>query len=300
MTQQIAHRVFYIKYTKEIYAQLIFGTIPQEIIYNKQYYGNCQAILEDRFDPVQINNGWHCKIIGTKFNKDIVHKITDTRAIFDINKLITIVPMSFLLYLEKYYFNELISKGKCWFGLKKGYYTIACSQNNYLLNPINFILGEWAMVFSIVDLFFYDQFEQEYEFILKGQLANNVFILGDSILRKFQMVFDKDNKQIGFYSKTNVIRTCTILLPIVNIDINDDNNNIKLITQFIQNPINVKETRALIHNTLVVSLCISLLITVLFCLCLIIFRNYRRKAMKSKSYNDSFYQSTNNERIIVQ
>lgn len=293
LNQQITHRVFHIKYEKEIDAQLTFGLIPREIIDNKQYYGNCQALIRDRFNPEQVNNGWHCTIegffFGTRYSKDVVHGITDTRVIFDINKMNTIVPMSFLLYLEKHYFNSLISEGKCRFGLKNALYTITCVKNDYELKHINFILGEWAIQLSLRDLLSYDQFAHEYEFILKGKLANNLFTFGDSLLRKYQMVFDKDNKEIGFYSKTNVLYVGNSTFPI-NQDI--------IFSQLTQDIVPVKDKKmnwSWIKTKNFLTLSVAFGVIAICFACLVLFRHYRRKATR----DNSFYQAINDKGPIM-
>ncbi len=202
----INKKVFSIYY-KENKGKLLLGRIPNEINNDNKNFGFCN--IENNFkNDFGI---WFCQIKGIilgKTMKDIIIDFEDNnnnKIRFDYNLNKTLFPINYILKIEQVYFHNLIESGDCNFGVKKNYFTFTCSENNYNeLTDLTLLLNNNIGLFiSKNDLFIYDEIDKEYEFIFYSKDGVNDFSLGSDLLKKYYMVFNMDDNQIGFYNNQN-------------------------------------------------------------------------------------------------
>lgn len=178
-----------------------FGKLPDFAVVNYKQYGNC-AVNE-------LSEKWQCSakgfILSNSYVEEGVESLDNKMITFDYGIEKSYVPLSFLLYLEHVYFKDLIKANECTFGFKGDHYAFSCMKNSYSLKPISFIFGDWMFMINSENMFTLDEAEGDYEFRLIAYDDKNEFIFGRNILKYFTMVFDKTNKQVGFYSGDSVI-----------------------------------------------------------------------------------------------
>ena len=201
----INKKVFSIYY-KENKGKLLLGRIPNEINNDNKNFGFCN--IENNFkNDFGI---WFCQIKGLILGKTMKDTIIDfednnNKIRFDYNLNKTLFPINYILKIEQIYFHNLIEKGDCNFGVKKNYFTFTCSENNYNeLTDLTLLLNNNIGLFiSKNDLFIYDEIDKEYEFIFYSKDGVKDFSLGSDLLKKYYMVFNMDDNQIGFYNNQN-------------------------------------------------------------------------------------------------
>lgn len=161
-----------------------------------------------------------------KKNEQRKIELNEKIAKFNINKGVIIGTEEFRNFIENYYFNTLINKKICEKNIisskedEKKYILFSCKENemkdvnsesfgvkssSYIeaFPNIEFSLKDpnytfkliWEDLFRIIDgkIYFLIVFEND------NKNNNNEWIMGQPFLRKYQLIFDMDKKEIGFY-----------------------------------------------------------------------------------------------------
>ncbi len=208
---QIDKKVFSIYFDQSNNGFLLLGKTTNEIT-DKKNYGLCK--IDTNFNN---NFGhWYCKIKGLLLGKNIVNdqiiNFTDennNKIKFDFKQIKTFFPIIYILKLEQIYFNKLINEGNCNFGIKNNIFTFTCLENKYNeLSDLTLVINDdFGLYISKEDLFIYDEEDKEYEFIFYAKDGINEFILGSHIMKKYSMIFNIDDNQVGMYnSKGKIIK----------------------------------------------------------------------------------------------
>lgn len=262
--------------------KILFGSLPELAITDYNNYARCNTLSNDET--------WQCNLRGilTLNLEEIKSNRIPEGAIKELSAPITfelayqksLVPLSLLLYLEKLYFHNLIENNDCTLGFKNEFFYIHCAKNEYEdLKDFSFILDDWQIVLSGEDLFVYNEEEEDFEFVLYSKLGSNEYIMGKNILRKFQVVFDKSNKNVGFYSsdKVNYIGKQSPQAP------ENYNKDLPII-----DPVNPGKSSSGITRFFTF---LGILFLVFLCLLLgfLVFRYFRRKRFPDKSF---YYKAT--------
>ena len=207
----IQHKVITIEFKKNS-GQFTIGKLPKEAVNDYNNYGTCDLTPENKADDSN-KRAWYCNvngiIIGKNKKTDIVYDFATKKAKFDLTVSRTIVPIAYLLRLEREYFTKQIESGECNFGFKSvgtGYYAFTCESDNYDLSDITIMFDKWGINIPQDQLFTYDSVDKEYEFVLYGKDGYDGFAIGTNIMKNYIMVFDESNQNIGFYSQTNLVK----------------------------------------------------------------------------------------------
>ena len=202
----IPHKVFSQKYFTQQKGQLTIGEIPKHIVKDYTHYGRCAALDKIIDGKRYKNNNWECKIDYIYYGNDENNKISmpgnvEQRMSFLSYRKRSFVPLEIFDQFSKNYFKKEMKSGKCTVKHELRYSFYECDDDTVTQN-ITFVFGDWEFMVDSKDLFMKKKEGNKKEFILYHKDNFEVFLLGRSILKGFEMVYDYANKQIGFYHDT--------------------------------------------------------------------------------------------------
>ena len=204
----IPHKVFSQKYFTERKGQLTIGEIPKYIVKDYTHYGRCSALDKIVDGKKYKNNNWECKIDLIYFGNDEKNIISipgnndnEQRMSFLSYRKRSFVPLDIFEQIGKTYLKKEIKDNKCIVKHELRYSFYECDENINIQN-ITFVFGDWEFMVDSKDLFVKKKEGDKKELILYHKDNFEVFLLGRSILKGFEMVYDYANKQIGFYHES--------------------------------------------------------------------------------------------------
>ena len=229
----ISHKVFTQKYTDNYNGHITFGEIPKYIVEDYTHYGRCHALNKIKGKKEYKNNNWECYIDAmyygdgndtkknniAKFNKEEDKK----EVLFLSYRKRTFLPKKIFELIGKTYLKDFISDNKCSVREENRYTFYECDLD-VKLQRLNLVFDNWEIPIESEDLFEEPKEgrnKKEFIFYYKDKLER--FLLGRSILKEFEMVYDYANKQIGFYHKNvRYLGKDKVLPPKVYDFLNDD------------------------------------------------------------------------------
>ena len=229
----IPHKVFTQKYTDNYNGHITFGEIPKYIVEDYTHYGRCHALNKVRGKKEYKNNNWECLIdymyYGdgndtkknniAKFNKEEDKK----EVLFLSYRKRSFLPYKIFELIGKTYLKDLIKEKKCSIGEVNRYTFYECDLD-VKLEKLNLVFDSWLIQIDSGQLFEEPrETKDKKEFIFYYKKNFEKFLLGRSILKEFEMVYDYANKQIGFYHKSVIyLGNDKVLPPKVFDFLNDD------------------------------------------------------------------------------
>ena len=196
----IKKETFNFKYTKEDEGILIIGEYPE--FYDSGYKNYSNTAIE--FDYVYAK--WQIDF-SISYNK--VNLPVTTFSLFEIEKGFIFGNNDFLEEIEKSFFNKFIDKKKCSkesfiFDNKTVVYFV-CDESVKIseMKELKFKEKRHLNVefsFDYKDLFY--KYKNKYYYLVVFRNENN-WILGKPFFKKYQLIFDKDKKTIGYYKIYN-------------------------------------------------------------------------------------------------
>ena len=226
----IPHKVFAQKYHNATNGEITFGEIPKYIVEDYTNYGRCKA-LDKVVSGVKFKNkNWQCRLdalnFADVFRNDKVYRLTNKKVSFLEFRKRTLIPEYVFNYFKGHYFKPYLESKQCSIVKKKKYTTIKCASDVKIDN-LNFVLGDWVMTVSNKDLWKPLKNEAK-ELILYKKENYDKFIIGRSILSHFHMVYDTQNKEIGFYGLVQYIGDSKPKQPKVYQLLKDDTSSIPI------------------------------------------------------------------------
>ena len=229
----IPHKVFTQKYTDNYNGQIIFGEIPKYIVDDYTHYGRCHALNKIRGKKEYKNNNWECYIdymyYGdgndaqknsiAKFNKESEKK----EVLFLSYRKRSFLPYKIFQLFGKTYLKNALDQKKCNVAEENRYTFYECDLD-VQLEQLNMVFDSWLIQIDSDKLFEATKDgKNKKEFIFYYKKKFEKFLLGRSILKEFEMVYDYANKQIGFYHKNvKYLGNEKVLPPKVFDFLNDD------------------------------------------------------------------------------
>jgi hypothetical protein len=203
-SNQIKERIFSLKFNDELVTNFTIGRIPNHIEndYNNFSFCNINKTL----------NSWNCLIshiiIGEEINfyKAIPLNVN---AVFSSTVSNIVIPSEYLnFFIQKYFESSTDYESKyCYVKPDGKKNLILCNLKYFDIRkapPLFFILNGFAYKIPAHDLFehvFSDAYSQYCFFkITFSETNDNRWILGYNFLKQYEVVFNKDASQIGFYS----------------------------------------------------------------------------------------------------
>ena len=202
----IKKETFNFKYTKEDEGILIIGEYPE--FYDSGYKNYTNTAIE--FDYVYAKWQIDFSISYNKINLPVT-----TFSLFEIEKGFIFGNKIFLEEIEKSFFNKFINKKKCFKEIfvyeNKNVTYFVCDESVKIseMKELKFTEKRHLnvqFIFNYKDLFY--KYKNKYYYLVVFS-DDNFWILGKPFFKKYQIIFDKDKKTIGYYKIYN----------------NDNNNN---------------------------------------------------------------------------
>ena len=198
----IKKKTLYFNFKDEMAAILKIGTIPDYIINNKKNFSTCH-IRDD-------NKNWNCLIshvlLDDSYNFYLANVI-DATAIFSTGLEKIYIPSSNLNLFINNYFKSFpnYNEKSCTVKVLSGIHQIYCLRNFLSTKgpSIHFIMNGYAYSISFEDLFedvYTDSYNSYKLFKIEFyETEKNEWFFGTVFLRQYEVVFDAENKLMGFY-----------------------------------------------------------------------------------------------------
>ena len=205
---KIPHKVFTQYYYDNYNGVITIGEIPDYIVDDYIHYGRCKALNKIRNGKEYKNNNWECYIDFIYYGNNINNMNNMIQFIEDDYK----IEVLFLSYRKRCFLPLFIFEVFGQTYLQKALYDKKCTlyhggkyrwyecDNNLKLPNLNLVFDGWEMRITYDKLFTpskYNKNKKEFIFYYKSKFEK--FLIGRSLLKEFEMVYDYANKQIGFY-----------------------------------------------------------------------------------------------------
>ena len=200
----IRQKILYFNFKDEMQATLQIGNIPDYIIrsHNTNIYSTCH---------IQSNNkNWNCLATHILFDDNYNFyqaTVIDATAIFSTGLEKIFVPRNNINLFINNYFKTFpnYDEKKCMIKIIGGIYQIYCLRSflNFNGPSIHFIMNGYAYKIPFDDLFedvYTDSFNSYKLFKIEFYITEkNEWYFGTIFLKQYEVVFDADNKVMGFY-----------------------------------------------------------------------------------------------------
>ena len=232
----INDEIFTIKYDKnnDNEGLIIFGEYPHEYEKNKNNF--FQSKIKNSFGT---GRNWLIGLNNLTYGNI---EISIEKAIYiNIEIGVIFAPLTFIDYIDKFFFNILIQEQKCFKNIYLDLYIYYVCNDNVEINKfkdLNFYILDlnYTFVLNYKDIFLL--YENKFYFLILFDKKNGFFWkFGKPFLKKYQLVFNSYRKTIGFYHNDNsnfnisyfilMFLFILLLLIIVFIIFNKKNDNKK-------------------------------------------------------------------------
>ena len=193
----------FIQFTQEDEGYFIIGSQPHEYNSNKYSSSNLRQV-----NTKEISSIWELYIHNIKYGENDF----DSKSYFlDFNFGMISVGVNIKTEFYNDFFKERINKGLCQENIYKDYYIYSCINDDKRvkfneLKEFHFvhIELEYDFVFDYNDLFI--NYNNRKYFLITYKINSIATTLGKPFFKKYMMVFNPDNKQIGHYIKEEEIK----------------------------------------------------------------------------------------------
>ena len=185
-------------------SKIVIDAFPHDLEKNKydaSYLENAEALNEGYY----LSWGLRFTKIYYSNEKNDIDLSKDKGAKFDFSINYILAPNDTSIYLDNLFFNEYYTKNICFkkeIEVEKKYYFIYCKNTEDLdqkkFQKIYFKSVDLSSIFALDynDLFFY---KDNYIYFLILFHNEMIWNFGELFLKKYQLVFNQDNKNLSFY-----------------------------------------------------------------------------------------------------
>lgn len=183
------------------------GDYPSEVKQLPKNYHSCNLTINEGLSE-ELMDGWICDLthflIGDSQNFSDAEEI-EGRIIFDSMLKSIEAPKLFLGLIKAHYFDIIYKENNCTVvELDNKSYVVCDKQITKPLN-LNFVIGGYALIIPGSKLFTVDQYSNKHIFnIAFAEQKHNVWRVGKILLDEYMVVFDAENKQVGFYGENKI------------------------------------------------------------------------------------------------
>ena len=192
----------FLKFDSEDEGIFVIGATPHEYSPQKYSYNDFRQV-----NAREVSQSWELSMINIKYGDT---KFDNKN--FDLDFKFGLISVG--LFIKQEYYNDFFAKriedGLCEEILYKDYYIYSCIDNdskvkfNELKGFHFYNLGlEYDFIFTYKDLFI--SFNNRKYFLITHKKGAMTTILGKPFFRKYTMIFNPDNKQMGHYIKEEEI-----------------------------------------------------------------------------------------------
>ena len=202
LSDYIKKKVLYFNFKDEMSANLMIGSIPNYINTNNKLYSTCH-INEN-------NKNWNCLITHLLLDDNYNFyqgNVIDAFAIFSTGLEKIYAPKNILdLFINNYFMKfPNYKEESCMIKILSGIHQIYCLRSflNIKGPSVHFIMNGYAYRVPYEDLFddvYTDSYNSYKLFKIEFyETEKNEWLFGTVFLRQYEVVFDADNKVMGFY-----------------------------------------------------------------------------------------------------
>ena len=217
-----------------LHGKLYIGDLPNVVKENMALYTTCDMTDNLRWftKNERFLSGWVCELshayMGERTGLIKIHNDTKTTdfleitgfAFFNTGSFVIKVPRKFFALIVENYL-EMSLGSICTLVIKENekFYTCPKEKVDFkTINPISFIIDGWAYEIHPYYLFVIADDIWSYEFLIRSSVGvendkdDNIWHFGQPFFRQYITVFDKDNRQVGFYGgeRLNFAQTYTV------------------------------------------------------------------------------------------
>ena len=204
---------------------ITIGIEPHFYESEKNFYSQYKTIYIDlnNINQKDNQNFWKFKFDAIYINKTDTYKFKNTNVELLIDRGLTIGTEEYKNYIEKNYFNELISDGICFkesaildSNNKDEYIIFYCDKQKfkgnindkktdkpyYKFNDIFFNHKEFEYDFKLYKEVLFEDFDDRlyFEIVFEKNNNNIIWKLGEPFTSLYKFVFNQEQKTIGFYN----------------------------------------------------------------------------------------------------
>lgn len=183
------------------------GDYPSEVKQLPKNYHSCNLTINEGL-PEELMDGWICDLthflVGDSQSFSEAEEI-EGRIIFDSMLKSIEAPKLFLGLIKAHYFDINYKENNCTVVELENKSYVVCEKQ--IARPLNldFIIGGYALIIPGSKLFSVDQFSNKHIFnIIFAEQVHNVWRVGKLLLDEYMVVFDAENKQVGFYGENKI------------------------------------------------------------------------------------------------
>ena len=207
----ISSYLFSIKYKEEDKGELIIGEYPHN--YDKKNYN------EKLYSEIRLNyfkndySRWQIIFDNVTYGNEEIKR--GNNAIFSIEFGMIYSTKNYKAMIDKEFFIEYFKNLKCkteQVNIEKnikGDYFYYCDKdvNISKLKNLNFFNKNLNMTFEFNYNDLFELHDDKYYFLVLMRKESDIWFLGKPFFKKYQLVFNQDNKVIGFYNNKKVIHS---------------------------------------------------------------------------------------------
>ena len=184
--------------------ELIIGDVPPQ--FQNQLYTTCPLVETNDLDD-EYRQAWACELTHLAFNLDRKDKNFDLDQAFEVNARITFdsaypyisIPKRHINEFKKRYMNNYFNNSYKEVRDEDTTYFICTDEELVFGASISFIIEGYAYIIPWNKLFLKNE-EGEYELLIRFYKENdNIFGFGAPFMDFFTVVYDYEEKEVGFY-----------------------------------------------------------------------------------------------------
>ena len=184
--------------------ELIIGDVPPQ--FQNQLYTTCPVVETNDLDD-EYRQAWACELTHLAFNLDRKDKNFDLDQAFEVNARITFdsaypyisIPKRHINEFKKRYMNNYFNNSYKEVRDEDTTYFICTDEELVFGASISFIIEGYAYIIPWNKLFLKNE-EGEYELLIRFYKENdNIFGFGAPFMDFFTVVYDYEEKEVGFY-----------------------------------------------------------------------------------------------------
>jgi len=195
--------------------ELIIGDVPPQ--FQNQLYTTCPVVETNDLDD-EYRQAWACELTHLAFNLDRKDKNFDLDQAFEVNARITFdsaypyisIPKRHINEFKKRYMNNYFNNSYKEVRDEDTTYFICTDEELVFGASISFIIEGYAYIIPWNKLFLKNE-EGEYELLIRFYKENdNIFGFGAPFMDFFTVVYDYEEKEVGFYggNRKQLTREC--------------------------------------------------------------------------------------------
>jgi hypothetical protein len=207
----IEKKIYSLSEKNQTHGRLHLGDFPNEFLRNSSEYNFCNLTTSEGIDQ-DYRDGWICEISHILISEDQTKlksnfsqalEILDGRIVFDSAYSYVTIPNMFIPLFKDYFFSHKQFNDTCKEVEDDYEISFICQMPHLPKNKldISFIMSGIAYTLP-ADLLFEKLYKNEkyFEFLLRfSKKSHNLFVLGHPFMSQFTVVFNGEEKHVGFH-----------------------------------------------------------------------------------------------------